>query len=144
LPKVQTYENHRRYHRLHHFIVQPILIANFAFELGEFIDDPGRATGWTVIVAAGLMLLAFSARSMALTAQNRVIRLEERLRLSTLMPPEERDRIEELKTRQLVGLRFASDAEVVDLARRCLSGELKSSSDVKKNITEWRPDHLRV
>jgi hypothetical protein len=144
LPKVQTYGNHRRYHWLHHFIVQPIFAANFAFELVEFFGDPGRDTAWTLIVATGLILFAFSARSMALTAQNRVIRLEERLRLSRLMPPEERDRIEELRTGQLVGLRFASDAEVVDLASRCLSGELKSSGDVKKNVTEWRPDHLRV
>jgi hypothetical protein len=144
LPKVQTYKSHRRYHWLHHFIVQPILIANFALELAEFIDDPSRDAGWMVIVATGLMLFAFTARSMALTVQNRVIRLEERLRLSMLMPPEERDRLPELRTGQLVGLRFASDAEVVDLARRCLSGELKSSDDVKKNIGEWRPDHLRV
>lgn len=144
MPKVQTYKNHRRYYWPHHFIVQPILIANFAFELTDFLDAPGRDTGWALIVATGLMLLALTARAMALTAQNRVIRLEERLRLSTLMPPEERGRIEELQTAQLVGLRFASDAEVVGLARRCLSGELKSSGDVKKNITEWRPDHLRV
>ncbi len=144
MPKVQTYKNHRRFHPLHHFIVQPILVANFAFEFAGFVGAPNRDTGWALILATGLMLLAFSARLMALTAQNRVIRLEERLRLSTLMPPEERSRIEELRTGQLVGLRFASDAEVVDLARRCLSGELNSSGDVKKNITEWRPDHLRV
>ncbi|MGK2961964.1 MAG: DUF6526 family protein [Gemmatimonadaceae bacterium] len=144
MPKVQTYKNHRRYHWLHHFIVQPILIANFALELSEFIEAPGRDAGWALIVATGLMLFAFTARSMVLTAQNRVIRLEEKLRLSSLMPPEERSRIDELRTGQFVGLRFASDAEVVDLARRCLSGELKSSNDVKKNISEWRPDHLRV
>lgn len=144
MPRVQTYKNHRRYHWLHHFVVQPILIANFAIQLGDFIDEPARDSGWALVLAIGLMLFGFSARSMAVIVQNRLIRLEERLRLSTLMPPEERHRIEELRTGQLVGLRFASDAEVVDLARRCLSGELKTSGDVKKSIRDWRPDHLRV
>ncbi len=144
MPKVQTYKSHRRFFWPYHFIVQPILAANFVFELAGFIDAPNGDTGWALILATGLLLLAITARAMALTVQNRVIRLEEKLRLSSLMPPEERGRVDELRTGQLIGLRFASDSEVVELARRCLSGELKSSSDVKKVVKEWRPDHLRV
>ncbi len=101
-------------------------------------------TGWTAILAFGVVLLSLTARAMALTAQNRVIRLEERIRLARLMPAEDQGRIEELATRHLVGLRFASDNEVVDLAKRCLSGEFKTAADVKKNVQNWRPDYLRV
>jgi hypothetical protein len=129
---------------LHHYFVQPILIINFAVRLSQLGDNMTLAGLWEVLVAAALMALAFSARIMALTAQNRVIRLEERLRLARLMPPEEHQRIDDLALRQLVGLRFASDAEVVDLARRCLAGELPTAKAVKQNIRQWRPDYLRV
>ncbi len=142
--QAQTYKNHQRYLWPHHFIVQPILLANFLFQLGDFIEVPSMDTGWTAIVAFAVFLLSLTARAMALTAQNRVIRLEERIRLARLMPPEEQSRIDEISTRHLVGLRFASDSEVVDLARRCLSGELKSAADVKKSVKNWRPDYLRV
>ena len=84
------------------------------------------------------------ARGLALTVQTRVIRLEERLRLQHLMPAEEHAAIAALRLGQLVGLRFASDEEAPALARRCVAGELKSSGDVKKQVQNWRADHLRV
>lgn len=129
---------------LHHFFVMPVLNVNFAIQLWRFIQDASFDTGWPALVALALVGFGFSARLMALTAQNRVIRLEERLRLMRLMPVEEHAHIEALPTRQLIGLRFASDDEVVDLARRCISGELQSSTDVKKSVRQWRPDFLRV
>ncbi len=144
MAQAQTYRNHRRYFWPYHFVVQPILLANFLFQLGDFIKVPTMDTGWTAIVAFGVLLLSVTARAMALTAQNRVIRLEERIRLARLMPAEDQGRIEELATRHLVGLRFAPDNEVVELAKRCLSGELKTAADVKKNVQAWRPDYLRV
>ncbi len=144
MPQAQTYKTHRRFFWPYHFIVQPILVANLLFHLRDFINSPTMGTGWPAIVAFGLLLLSITARVMALTAQNRVIRLEERVRLARLMPVEEQGRIDEIATRHLIGLRFASDAEVVDLARRCLSGEFKSAADVKKSVKNWRPDFLRV
>jgi hypothetical protein len=89
-------------------------------------------------------MLAFSARIMALKAQNRSIRLEEQIRLMRLMPADEQHRIGELRNGHLIGLRFASDNEVVGLARRCLNGELKGAGDVKKEVKSWRPDYHRV
>lgn len=144
LAKEQNYGNHRRYMPLHHFIVQPIIAANFFVQAWQFSKNMTLATGWNMVVAFALLIFVFSARIMSLTAQNRSIRLEERLRLMRLMPPEEHKRIGELATRHLVGLRFAPDNEVVALAKRCLDGELKTAGDVKKNIREWRADYLRV
>ncbi len=144
MPQAQTYKTHRRFYWPHHFIVTPILLVNFLFQLGDFIKVPTMDTGWTAIFAFGVLLLSLTARAMALTAQNRVIRLEERVRLARLMPAEDQGRIDEISARHLIGLRFASDAEVVDLARRCLSGEFKSADDVKKSVKDWRADYLRV
>jgi hypothetical protein len=81
---------------------------------------------------------------MALTVQTRVIRLEERLRLERLIPAAEHAMIAGLAPGHLVGLRFASDEEAPQLARRCAAGELKSSAEVKRQVKQWRADHLRV
>lgn len=144
MPKAQTYSNHRRYYWPHHFIVQPILIANFAMELNNFFEVRNWDSAWGAILAFGLMLFALTARAMALKAQNRAIRLEERLRLERLLPPADRARIDELTMSQLIGLRFAPDDEVPELVQRCLRGELKGGGDVKKSVVNWRPDYHRV
>ena len=140
----QTYKNHRRWFPLYHYVVQPILFANLAIEIRDWSRDQTFDNAWAIVVAIGLICLAGASRIMALKAQNRSIRLEEKLRLMRLMPAAEHGRIDELRSGQLVGLRFASDDEVVGLARRCLDGELKGSDDVKKEVKNWRPDYHRV
>ena len=144
MPKPQTYKNHRRYYWPHHFVVQPILIANFAMELNESFSERTWDSAWEAIMAFGLVLFALTARAMALKAQNRAIRLEEKVRLERLLPPAERARIDQLTMSQLIGLRFAPDDEAVELAQRCMNGELKGGGDVKKNVVNWRPDYHRV
>jgi hypothetical protein len=139
----QSYSSHRRYFPWHHFVVQPILIAYFIIEVTHAVNDPSRSNLFQVVFAFGLLLLSFTARSMALRAQDRVIRLEERLRLAQLMPGEQ-SVVGSLSTGQLVALRFAPDDEVVALARRCASGELVKGDAIKKEIKNWRPDYLRV
>jgi len=139
----QHYGSHRRYFKWHHFVAQPIIIANFIIQLAWLINEPTRWSAWQVVFAAGLVIFSFTARSMALRAQDRVIRLEERLRLSQLMPGEQAA-INSLSHRQLIALRFASDEEVPDLVRRSVSGELTKSEQIKKEIRNWRPDYLRV
>jgi hypothetical protein len=89
------------------------------------------------------VIFSFTARGMALRAQDRVIRLEERLRLARLMPGEDA-LIDSLRPGQLVALRFASDDEVPALVRRCASGDLVKGEQIKKEIRNWRPDYLRV
>jgi hypothetical protein len=124
--------------------VQPILIANFMFKLSDSLNQRTWDSAWEAILAFGLMFFALTARAMALKAQNRSIRLEERLRLERLLPPADRARIDDLTMSQLIGLRFAPDDEVPELVQRLLRGELKSGSDVKKSVVNWRPDYHRV
>ncbi len=138
----QSLKSHRRYYPWHHYVVQPILIINLGVEIARALKDPA-AHGWPVILAFALVVFSFTSRSMALRAQDRVIRLEERLRLSRLMPGEDA-LIDSLRPGQLIALRFASDEEVAGLARRCASGDLAKGGDIKKEIKTWRPDYLRV
>ena len=96
-----------------------------------------------VIVAIALVVLVFKTRLYALKVQTRVIRLEERLRLSTLLAEPLRSRISQLTESQLVALRFASDAEVAALVEATLTNNW-SNADIKKQIKNWRPDEFRV
>ena len=138
----QNLKSHRRYHPWHSFIVQPIFIINLGIEIARALDNPA-AHAWAVIVAFALVVFSFTSRGMALKAQDRVIRLEERLRLYQLMPGEQAV-IDSLRPGQLTALRFASDDEVAALARRCASGDLQKGEAIKKEIRNWRPDYLRV
>lgn len=142
--KPQTYLNHRRVNPLFHLFVSPILIANVAIRLVAAFDEPSFDSIWAAIVAAALYGLAFSARHMALILQNRLISQEERLRLARVLPDDLRARIPELRLGQLIALRFASDAEVPELTRRCLAGEFATNDAIKRAITSWRRDTLRV
>jgi len=81
---------------------------------------------------------------MPLAAQDRLIRLEMRMRLQQLLPPDLRVRINDLTPRQLVALRFAGDAEMPDLIREVLDGRLKSGKEIKTRIKDWQADWLRV
>jgi len=139
----QSYKSHRRYYPWHHFVVQPILIVNAGVEIARAIDAPTRHQLWIVAVALALLIFSFTSRSMSLRAQDRVIRLEERMRLMQLMPGEQ-SLIDGLRTNQLVALRFASDAEAPALARRAAAGELQKGDAIKKEIQNWKPDFLRV
>ena len=140
----QTFENHARYYPWHHFVVQPILLVNFFVEGARLYKYQTLYHVWLVVFAMGLLILSFTARSMALRAQNRVIRLEERLRLSRLLPASDQGLIEKLSPGQLVAMRFACDEELPDLARKCAAGEFVSGKEIKQSIRTWRPDYLRV
>lgn len=144
MPAPQSYANHRRYLPLFHFVIQPVLLINIVVEGLRLYNYQTPYHVWMVIVAAALAAFTFIARSMSLTAQNRTIRLEEQLRLASLMPHDQRARVNELTPSQLIGLRFAADEEAAELAQRCLAGELRESGDVKRAVTNWRADNLRV
>lgn len=140
----QTYANHRRVYPLFHLFVSPVLVANFAWQLIDAVKAPSFDSVWAAVVAAALYGLAFAARWMALVLQNRIIALEQNLRLARILPDDLRTRIPDLRLGQLIALRFASDAEVPDLMRRTLAGEFVKNGDIKRAVQTWRPDTLRV
>jgi len=140
----QTYASHRRFLPAFHFFVLPVLLANAIATIVTLVRHPSILAAWLALVAIALAVGMWTARSMALKAQNRIIRLEERMRLETVLPTELRPRIVDLSTGQLIALRFAPDDEVPQLVRRTLAGELKTNSDIKRAIRSWRADHLRV
>ena len=142
--KTQDYKSHRRYVPSFHFFVLPVLLANIIVEGRRFYKLQDRHTAWATLIAIALFVFAFAARGMAARAQDRVIRLEERLRLQALMSPENVSKIGQLTPAQLVALRFASDEEVPDLAERTLTGEFKSPEQIKKAVKNWRADLHRV
>ena len=148
--KPQSYANHTRWDPIFHFFVLPVfglglllaLIHFFAhLEHSDFRDNFHAVM--LVLLAFTFVVLVVKVRLYSLRVQDRVIRLEERLRLTQLLSEPLRSRIPELTVSQLCGLRFASDAEVPQLVERALNEKL-SRSDIKKSIKTWRPDYWRV
>ena len=140
----QTYATHRRFLPIYHFIAVPIFAINLIIQIYFAVKRPGIWSLWNAIVALGFVLLAIAARFMVLRVQDRVIRLEERLRLQQILPADLKGRIGELGTRQLIAIRFCDDAEAPELCRAVLNGEVTKSNDIKRRIKTWRPDNARA
>jgi len=140
----QSYKTHTRYLPPFHFFILPVMLINLLNALRHAVQQPTLHNGWEVVFALGLAALALFSRVQALTVQDRVIRLEERLRMREVLPPELRPQVDALTYRQLIALRFASDAELADLVREITSGKLTTSKDIKMRVRNWRPDWLRA
>ncbi len=121
-----------------------VLAANLLWALWTLIRFPSIATGLAVLTAFAILVVGLYARTNAQIVQNRVIRLEERLRLANILPADLKARIGELSTGQLIALRFASDGEVTDLVREVLAGDIQDKKVIKMKIKSWRADFLRV
>lgn len=148
MAQTQNYSNHTRWYPLFHFVVMPLLVLNFLSHLVRLFmaaPDSGRKTlaFWTLLSFA-LILLGLTSRLQALKAQDRVIRLEEKLRYREVLSSDLASRFGDLSTSQIIALRFASDAELGGLVERTLNGEFAKTSEIKKAITDWRGDYLRV
>jgi hypothetical protein len=141
--KPQSYANHARLDPPFHFFLAPLLIIAVILSIISLVRHPGLDSILWLLLALALFLTAGKARSYALKAQDRVIRLEERMRLSLLLPEAARARIAELTEPQLIGLRFASDAELPALAIRALNEGL-TNKQIKASIQSWRADTFRV
>jgi hypothetical protein len=139
----QTFANHAKYDPLFHFFAAPILALTVIAALVHFLWHRGVHEGAFLVLSVVALTAVFKMRLYSLKVQDRVIRLEERLRLMSLLPQSRGSRIPELTESQLVALRFASDAELPALAERALTEKL-SNADIKKAIQNWRPDYWRV
>jgi hypothetical protein len=140
----QTFKTHRRWVPAYHFGVLPILLFNVVFAIWHAVRISTRWNWWVAVVSVALFMGFLFARAMVSTVQDRVIRLEMRFRLKDVLTGALAARIGELTPKHLVGLRFASDAELPALVERCLSGELANDEAVKKQIQNWQADWLRA
>jgi hypothetical protein len=141
--KPQTYANHGRFDPPFHFVLAPILLVNFIASFVWLVRAPSLLTAWLVVLALALIVLLGLMRMYPMKVQDRVIRLEERLRLASLLPEPMRARIPELTIQQLIALRFASDAELPALVERTLRDKL-DRKQIKQAIVSWRADEWRV
>jgi hypothetical protein len=141
--KPQTFANHTRLDPLYHFFALPVFAICIIAAIIHFVMHPSLHSALLFVVSVAAAIAVVKLRTYPLKVQDRVIRLEERLRLISLLPEPLRSRIPELTEGQLVALRFASDAEVPKLAERALSEKL-APADIKKAIQNWRPDYWRV
>lgn len=146
MPTPQDFKNHTRFYAPFHFILMPILVLNLIFSIYDSIHhypEHKYLFHWWIVMSIALILMAILGRRQSLKAQDRIIRLEERLRLATLLPANEQAHIHEFSTGQLIALRFASDSELPELARRALTQNLGCKA-IKQAIVDWRADDLRV
>ena len=139
----QSFANHTRLDPLFHFFALPVFGINFFLTIWNLFRNFSFTSAWMVVVALAAAIAVFKIRTYALKAQDRVIRLEERLRLAALLPEPLRARIPQLTESQLIALRFACDAEVPGLVEKTLAGNLPRA-EIKKAIVTWRPDYFRV
>jgi hypothetical protein len=140
----QTYKNHTRLLPPFHFFVLPVLLLYVINALRHVWLSPSLSTGFGALVAAALLMAALLSRVQALTVQDRVIRLEMRLRLKQLLPADLQSRINDLTPKQYVALRFADDSELPELVRETLEGRLTTQADIKKRVKNWQGDSLRA
>lgn len=144
MPATQSYSSHTRWVPPYHFFTLTLLIANLVWSLWKTFKFFSVDTVIATAVAIALIMMFFYARLFALTVQDRVIRLEEQLRLERLLPADLRGRIPELTRSQLVALRFASDGELPELVRAVCDEKIHSRKEIKRRIRDWRADHLRA
>jgi hypothetical protein len=140
----QTYGNHAKFFPLFHFVAAPITMLYFVNQARHLWLAPNRSTAFAALVAFGIVAATFASRLMALKVQDRVIRLEMRLRMSGLLPADLQARMYELTPAQLVALRFASDKELADLVRDVLAGKHTNQKSIKVAIKDWQGDYLRA
>jgi len=139
----QTKENHTRFHPIFHFFFLPAILVLLVAAVYNLVRYPSVASGANLLLIIVLTVVGFLARIYAIKVQDRVIRLEERLRLAALLPAHLQAAIPQFTERQLIALRFASDSELPLLAERILSTHLDPKA-IKAEIKTWRPDYWRV
>jgi Family of unknown function (DUF6526) len=146
MPTPQNLKNHARLHPPFHFFILPMLLLNFIFSIYLAIHHwpvHWALHLWWIAMSVVFFMVAGFSRGYAAKVQDRIIRLEERLRLAALLPAEDRAHINELTVQQLIALRFASDDELPALVRKTLTQNLEPKA-IKQSIVNWRADYHRI
>jgi hypothetical protein len=141
--QTQSFENHAKVVPAYHYFTFGLIVLNLLWNLYRTVADPSVGQLMALSVALALLMVFFFARLFALTVQDRVIRLEMQLRLATLAP-DVSGRFGEFTMNQLCSLRFASDAELPELARLVLDEKIDDRKVIKKRIRHWLADHARA
>jgi hypothetical protein len=146
MPEPQNYKNHTRFDPPWHFFIAPLLLLNIIFAIWGMIrhwPDHPHLFPWLILMSIVIFMAVGKARAHSMVVQDRVIRLEEKLRYQALLPADLLARGQALTVKQIIALRFASDAELPALVKRTLDENL-DPKQIKQSITTWRPDYLRV
>ena len=141
---IQNFENHAKFVPVFHFFVLPAFLFNIFWSIYRLVHSFSVESVISLVLALAFFLLAFYARIFSLAVQDRLIRLEMRLRMQQLLPQELRPRIPDFTIDQLIALRFASDAELPGLCRKVLDDNLTDRKTIKKMVRTWQPDLLRA
>ena len=139
----QTYANHAKVVPAYHYFTFGLIAVYFFYRLYLLVTAPSLPNGMEIVAATALLMVFFWARIFALRVQDRVIRLEMHLRVANLAP-DLSPRFGEFSLGQLCALRFASDAELPELARKVLADKLADRTAIKKMVREWQADHARA
>jgi hypothetical protein len=140
----QTFQNHTRWVPGFHFVLLPLLLMNAVWSIVRVVRYPSAETAMGLVVGVSLVMLALFARQFAVAVQDRVIRLEMRVRMRELCPPDLFGRMGEFSPGQLIALRFASDAELAALARKVLDDKVADRKTIKSMVKNWQPDNMRA
>jgi hypothetical protein len=143
MAETQSFKNHAMYDPLFHFFLAPLGMIGLIWSIVEAVRFPSWMAGVHVLAILWLVVLLFKVRIYSLKVQDRVIRLEERLRLAAVLPTPLQPRIGDLSIDQLIGLRFSSDAELPGLVEKTLAGNW-NRKQIKEAVQNWRPDTWRV
>jgi hypothetical protein len=142
----QNYKNHERWDPIFHFFVLIVLLLNIpatGWWYGHHFAQHRHSGAWLILVAVALFIAALKIRTYAVKNQDRIICLEERQRLASLVTPSEWIELSSLTPDQLIGLRFASGPELPELARRAIREKL-NRKQIKESIVSWRADNERI
>lgn len=141
---VQNFENHIRHDKMAYFYIATLLMTFILAAVALFVENDRILIVAVLMNTFATLLLSANARGYGVKVQDRVVRLEMRLRLKEVLGGDPQGRIKDFTLSQLVGLRFASDAELPELSRKVLDENITSSKQIKQMVTDWQPDHLRV
>ncbi|HLN99620.1 MAG TPA: DUF6526 family protein [Pyrinomonadaceae bacterium] len=142
--KTQNFANHTRWHPPFHFFIFPVMLINLVWSVVLFVKGPDINSGWWVVVSLALLWLMLIVRTNSLRVQDRLIRLEEKLRYQQLLSPSLSEQARKLTSAQICALRFAGDGELEGIMTQVVTGKLTKPKDIKLAIKNWRADTFRV